>query len=518
MRSGGEFGRRLDALDRAGLADLLARLCAARGSEVTVEDGVVVARGPYAAAAEDGATTTRYLAVPSRGWLARVAAGLGRDAVGPRDVAEPVDVVVSPDPALADAVADAVDARAWGPRDLLGFAAYAIDRTDAAPVVADVLDASLDDLVQAADVVATRRPAPDSPTNAGTRFDADSRADDDAPGDRSGVRLVVVAAVLVAAIFVVVGSGVDTPSGSPALDAPAGSQSTGSGGGSGAGAATASPAPDGASTPDGATAHGVATAGGGSGGDAAAAPEGSSDVALAPGITSAGVVDADVLAAAHGRTVATQSYRWELTYVETRDDREVARATERVRVASPARYVSTVNRTGDAGTGDSPISWTATYGDGRSRWVRSVHPSMEGDLDVSDVRRQPLDDHPGGVHAQSAEWIVQQYLDTNRSRINRGLVRDSTRLYVVGFEGSPNPNRANYSGTAVVTEEGMVPSLYVTYRVPDEELRVWFTYSYRPLDSDLTAPPAWVPWWSDSPSTGDRNATAAVVRSGPTGG
>ena len=539
------FRRRLAALDRGRFTDLLARLCAARGRTVRADGaaGVVVERDPRRRADVDGPAalpdpdadgprarvdldapvdpdadgpdaTTRYLVVPSRGLVGRLLVRLapgGADGRYRGIDAGAVDVVVGADPGDARRVADALDARAWGPAALLRFAGYGVDRGDAAPIVADALDASLDDLLRAA---AADRPARSNDAPAPTPKAGQSGASGSAGGSRRLLASValVVGVVLVATLVAPL-PGVPSPAGAPGTGgaasptAPAADRAADGDLDSSTGADPGSPPPGLARAPDDA-----ATARDGPSGD------GSGESPLAPGLVLGdGVVDVDALASAHGRSVANRSYRWERTYVVSRDGREVTRATERVRLISPSRYVSTVDRNGSAFTDASPISWTETYGDGTTRWVRTVHPWFEGNLDVGDVRREPLDDHPGGVHAENAEWIVERHLAAEETAIERVLIRNWSRLYVLDLDGSPEPNWADYDGTAIVTPDGMVTSMYASYRIPDSNVTVRFSYLYRPLDAERLSPPDWVPATAPGGNESDeRDVTTAVA--GPAAG
>ncbi|KAB1193309.1 hypothetical protein GJR96_07575 [Haloferax sp. MBLA0076] len=208
---------------------------------------------------------------------------------------------------------------------------------------------------------------------------------------------------------------------------------------------------------------------------------------IAPGVTTAGIENATLLANAHRRAVTNESYRWTVVYRESIAGDETGREVEVVRVEAPHVYTSEVQRVGRLRAFPRPTATEDSYADGSMRYARRPN---EPDGIAARVLDPDVRDGPGR-HATRGERYVEWYLSTERSRVVNSTVEDGVVVYRV--EGTVNefPRSRDYEFTALVEESGFVRSTRVSYETRDGlGVTVWFEYDA--VGETTVTPPQWV--------------------------
>jgi hypothetical protein len=215
---------------------------------------------------------------------------------------------------------------------------------------------------------------------------------------------------------------------------------------------------------------------------------GGTNATLAPGLTRAGVVDPRALADAHEAALAGDAYAVRVTYREQfRRERSFPRAgrVRTVGVAGPTRYHETTRGWGDPAVAPVPTAEREVYADGPARFVRT--PGENGT-----VARTPLGATDGEVYAARGASYVRRFLDAERTDAVVTRVEDGEVRHRVAVRGTDRRGVAAYSATAVVTGEGLVRSLRVSYLSRDPEVAVSLRVRYDPGGGSVDRPP-WVP-------------------------
>jgi hypothetical protein len=216
-----------------------------------------------------------------------------------------------------------------------------------------------------------------------------------------------------------------------------------------------------------------------------------------PGVSSAGLVDVDALAAAHARHVTGRSYVWTVRRRErivqtrpalsggrsaSRPGPPVSRTRREVRVERPAVYrvVETRSRRIES----VPPSVTEVYADGERRFVRL------GGGAGTETSVRPAADLPGGwgLHALRAARLLRGTLaDTGRSSVSwNGSARAPVRLAVRGRTGD-----AEFRARAGIEPSGFVRSFRAWWIDPAAGLWHVVAFRYERVDRTAVEPPAW---------------------------
>jgi hypothetical protein len=219
---------------------------------------------------------------------------------------------------------------------------------------------------------------------------------------------------------------------------------------------------------------------------------------LAPGLTNEGVVDPAALAAAHETALGQGSYRVDLTYREQfRRERALPRAGRyrTVVVESPTRYYETTTGWGDPSVAPVPVAEREVYADGERRFVRRSNGT---------VTEGPLASDRVDPHALRAAAYVRLFLDIEQTDVVDARVEDGEVVYRVAVRGTDRAGIAAYSATALVTGEGLVRELRVSYLQYERDVAVSVFVRYE-LGEESVDPPSWYPAnASDSPPSGDQ--------------
>ena len=210
---------------------------------------------------------------------------------------------------------------------------------------------------------------------------------------------------------------------------------------------------------------------------------------VAPGVTTAGIENATLLADAHRRAVSNESYQWTLGYLESIAGDEIGREVETIRVEEPHVYVTEVHRVSWAGLRayPRPTSSEDSYADGSTRYARRPN---EPDGIAARVLDPAVRDGPGR-QALRAERYVEWYLSTEQSRVVNSTVEDGVEVYRIEGSGNDFPRSREYEFVAFVDETGFVRSMRVSYENRDGlGITVWSEYDS--VGNTTVEPPLWV--------------------------
>jgi hypothetical protein len=207
---------------------------------------------------------------------------------------------------------------------------------------------------------------------------------------------------------------------------------------------------------------------------------------LAPGLTHEGVVDPAALAAAHEAALGEGPYRVDLTYREQfRRERAFPRAGRyrTVVVEGPTRYHETTTGWGDPAVAPVPVAEREVYADGERRFVRGPNGTVtEGPLATDEV----------DPHALRAGAYVRLFLDVEQTDVVDAQIEDGRVVYRVAVRGTDRPGIAAYSATALVTGDGLVRELRVSYLQYERDVAVSVHVRYEPGPTSVD-PPSWYP-------------------------
>ncbi|MFT4921609.1 MAG: hypothetical protein ACI8XM_000812 [Haloarculaceae archaeon] len=202
----------------------------------------------------------------------------------------------------------------------------------------------------------------------------------------------------------------------------------------------------------------------------------------APGLLPWGIDDADRMAEAHRTELENSSYTVQIRYQEFVDGQQTGVYTETVRVENQSRYSTTVTTLGDLQTSPRWIAGANVFVSGGDRHVNK-------EAGVSRIR-------PDVTPPQILEW-TERYLRWSLS-VRNSTVRDreaasNVTTFLVTTDGDPFSGVANASGTAYVTENGLVRFGRWSYvRSTHPDIRVVFTVQTTDVGETTVTRPGWV--------------------------
>lgn len=403
--------------------------------------------------------------VVSTGTRARrvaVLAGSSWTGTVPDDADAAVVAADLDDPATA--VTDAVALH----RQLL----YAVDRAEAAALLESHFDCQPESLESPTDSGGTG--ADDEPQTASGR-EAETAGDRGGAGSSplSGSRLfavVTIAAVvslLVAGVLIAVG-------------------------GLAAGGAESSPEPATVPALETSTADDVGTAapderrtrvrtessrGDGSGSQV---PAGSSP-AFPPGISVEGIADETDLVEAHRSVLEDNSYRLTITYREFVDGHATGVYTEQLRVANSSRYVVSTAQAGEFRTVPRSLADADEFANGSALLRR------DGDR----VRVRPLGPDASDPFLDDVARYLGWYLSVRNAAVEPPGSADGG-LYRITTRGDPYPGVENATGTAFVTDRGLIRNIRRSHERSSANVRVVVRMRVTGVGETTVSRPPWV--------------------------
>ncbi|MFB6308224.1 MAG: hypothetical protein ABEH35_02750 [Haloarculaceae archaeon] len=200
-----------------------------------------------------------------------------------------------------------------------------------------------------------------------------------------------------------------------------------------------------------------------------------------PGMNASGITDADRLANAHEARLGGQSYRATISYHEFEDGDAVGTVVQTVRVVNRTRYRGTRTEIGDVDGVSPTLTVGDVYANGSARFVRTE----------SGVRRESLSaEEP---YIDRVEQYHRWYLSVEESTITNRTTVEGRPAVQVRIDGDPWPGVRSTTGSAVVTETGIVTLVHRSYIDPDTGRRVVVTVRVSDVGSVSVSPPPWLP-------------------------
>ncbi|WP_436925897.1 hypothetical protein [Halosimplex amylolyticum] len=216
---------------------------------------------------------------------------------------------------------------------------------------------------------------------------------------------------------------------------------------------------------------------------------------IAPGLSGNSVADVDALVTAHRAATAGRSYVWrERRGTTTRSNGTVPlfdRTVAKVESATVYR-VWTGDERVRLRTGLTNVANYTEYADGTDRIVRYRYVGWR---DFEHQRRHPIDATAHRHIGVSATQAIERYLAVESARVAAVGVDDRRHYEIVGRNWTrPVGDRVtNYTVTAVVSTDGFVRSLDVSYTVHSlgHPRRVRYAFAYERVGNTTVDPPVW---------------------------
>lgn len=200
--------------------------------------------------------------------------------------------------------------------------------------------------------------------------------------------------------------------------------------------------------------------------------------ALPPGVDASGITDYRRLVAAHEAGLGNRSFRATLVYHEFVDGEAVGVVVQTVRVASPTEYHASRTAMGDVETTPPNLVRHDAYANGTTRTERVAGTGRP--VSDEDRYRDRLRRYLGWYLSVEQSWVA-----------NQTTVGDTT-LTRVQSDGDSWPGVEDATGSAVVTERGVVRLARRSYRDADTGRRVVVTVRVSDVGTTTVVPPAWV--------------------------
>lgn len=200
-----------------------------------------------------------------------------------------------------------------------------------------------------------------------------------------------------------------------------------------------------------------------------------------PGVTPEGIADERDLVEAHRSLLENNSYQLTLTYREFVDGHATGVYVERIRLANGSRYVVSTTRTGEFHSVPRSTTDADRFANGSALFQR------EGDR----VRVKPLGRNPSDPFLDDVTRYLGWYLSVRNaaveapSRVDGGLYRITTT-------GDPYPGVQNATGTAFVTDRGLVRDIRRAHDLPSGGVRVVVRMRVTGVGETAVRRPPWV--------------------------
>jgi hypothetical protein len=248
--------------------------------------------------------------------------------------------------------------------------------------------------------------------------------------------------------------------------------------------------------------------------------EQSTPVGIAPGLSGGGVRNVERLADAHLESLEGETYVWESTREIDRlpnrsDDEHVV--DQRLRVADDRRYVFSTNRRDFHHQGDVRLLNDVTeFADGETTYKRFV-PFGDTGFHYDRKPVKPATE----AYAREMAVPIRQFLAVGDATVAEARV-DGDLYYRVSANRTKPPGLIqgqNYSVTALVSPNGFVRSMNVTYDVERSERAATVTYQFEfeQLEGVAIERPVWVSeQWSTAEDLDTRHYPRRTTEDGAT--
>jgi hypothetical protein len=184
---------------------------------------------------------------------------------------------------------------------------------------------------------------------------------------------------------------------------------------------------------------------------------------------------------AHASILRSASYRVSITHREFVDGEETGTFVQTVAVANATTYRVRSLRLGTFQDGPVRFDDGDVYADGTTRYER-----VSGGVNAEHV----VGDDP---FVGDVVRYVRYYLSVEQSRIADARTLDGTTLVYLRTTGDPWPGVRNSTGSAVVTEDGLVRTVRRGYDDPESDAYVVITIRIADVGRTNVTAPWWVP-------------------------
>jgi len=198
--------------------------------------------------------------------------------------------------------------------------------------------------------------------------------------------------------------------------------------------------------------------------------------ALPPGVDASGITDYRRLVAAHESALRNRSFRATLVYHEFADGEAVGVVVQTVRVSSTTEYHASRTAMGDVETTPPNLVRHDAYANGTARVER-----VAGAAPVSDEDR----------YRDRLRRYLGWYLSVEDSRVRNQTSAGETTLTRLQSDGDSWPGVEDATGSAVVTERGVVRLARRSYRDADTGRRVVVTVRVGDVGTTTVSAPPW---------------------------
>lgn len=201
-----------------------------------------------------------------------------------------------------------------------------------------------------------------------------------------------------------------------------------------------------------------------------------------PGIVAADKTNIHQITGAYQEVLDGRSYRLSLSYQEFVDGQPTGVYTETINLESNDRYTVRVSRLGRFRTQPFVIAGADQYANGSVEFER---------LQNGSVRTGPVSTYDPFL-VNTTQYLGWLFSVRNVSIADRQMTGNTT-TYHVETMGDPDPDFLNATGSAFLTEEGMLKlGRWEFTRASNPEVRVVVRMQVSGIGSTTATPPAWV--------------------------
>ncbi|MFB6126507.1 MAG: hypothetical protein ABEJ79_04310 [Halolamina sp.] len=197
-----------------------------------------------------------------------------------------------------------------------------------------------------------------------------------------------------------------------------------------------------------------------------------------PGVDESGIVDYRALVDANRRVLTNRSYTVTVTYRELSNGTETALFAQTVAVGNATSYRVRTTRFGEFASSPPTLTDGVASDDGGTAARRARSDAVRSSADGRDRVLAALSRYLG------------YYLSVSESTVADVRVREGTTTVRLRSRGDPWPGVVNATGSAVVSDDGLVRLVRRAYDDPNSEVRVVVTVRISEVGRTAVSTPA----------------------------